>query len=70
MNRKSVSSTNIKSVGYDEQNKILEVEFKSGWVYQYYSVPLEIYDALMNAPSHGRYFHQFIKDKFSTKRVR
>jgi len=57
-------------VGYDEQNKILEIEFKSGWVYQYYSVPLEIYDALMNAPSHGRFLHQFIKNKYRTKRVR
>jgi len=70
MNRKFVSSSDIRSVGYDGQNKTLEIEFNSGGIYQYYSVPLEVYNALMSAPSHGRYFHQFIKDRFRVKRVR
>ncbi len=33
MNRVSVSSSNLKSVGYDESASILEIEFSQGGVY-------------------------------------
>ena len=32
MERQPVKSTNVKAVGYDEEQKVLEVEFKSGGV--------------------------------------
>lgn len=35
MNRVPVSSSNIRSVGYDPQAQIPEVEFHNGGVYQY-----------------------------------
>jgi hypothetical protein len=40
---------------------MLEIEFNSGGIYQYYGVPQEIYEGLMNAGSQGIYFHQNIK---------
>lgn len=70
MIRKPVSSSNLKSIGYYEETKILEVEFKDGSVYQYSDVPKEICEALMNASSHGRYFHRFIKDRFLTTKIK
>lgn len=70
MDRQSVSSSNLKSVGYDESSKILEIEFHSGGVYQYYSVPSSVYQGLMSAPSHGKYFHAHIKDVYLYKRIR
>ena len=39
----------------------LEVEFKTGAVYQYYDVPQSMYDGLMSADSHGRYLDAYIK---------
>ena len=39
MDRNQVASSNIRSIGYDMQTQTLEVEFLSGWVYQYYGVP-------------------------------
>ena len=39
----------------------LEVEFLSGAVYQYFDVPQSIYDGLMAADSHGKYFAAYIK---------
>lgn len=39
MNRKSVTSSNIASIGYDETSETLEIEFKNGGVYQYFDVP-------------------------------
>jgi hypothetical protein len=62
MNRVPVTSSNIVSIGYDENRMILEVEFKNGWVYQYSKIPLGIYEGLMSAGSHGRYFNAYIKN--------
>ncbi len=62
MNRIPVSSSNIASIGYDVESKILEVEFNGGGIYQYSNVPNEVYQGLMNAPSHGKYFHSRIKN--------
>lgn len=53
MERIPVSSSNLASVGY--QDGILEVAFKSGSVYQYTGVPESVYEALMSAPSHGKF---------------
>jgi hypothetical protein len=64
MERVSVSSSNIRSIGYDSDSMTLEVEFNSGAVYQYQGVPQAEYDAVMNAGSKGRYFNASIKNRF------
>lgn len=61
MERTSVSSSNLASVGYDATNQILEIEFNHGGVYQYSGVPLSVYEGLMSASSHGTYFDRYIK---------
>ncbi len=64
MDRQFVKSTEIHSVGYDPVSKILEIEFNSGGIYQYFEVPEHLYTELMGASSHGTYFNQHIKNKF------
>jgi hypothetical protein len=61
MERAYVQSSDLASVGYDEQSLILEIEFNAGNVYQYFGVPKDIYDGLLSASSKGKYFHQYIK---------
>lgn len=61
MKRTNVESSNLKSVGYDEENEILEIEFKHGGIYQYYDVSKDVYDGLMSADSHGKYFDRNVK---------
>lgn len=61
MNRQLVSSSNIASIGYDPDVQTLEIQFHKGGIYQYYNVPVSIYNALMSASSHGTYFDQHIK---------
>ena len=63
-----VSSSNLASVGY--QDGILEVAFKSGSVYQYTGVPESVYEALMSAPSHGKFFAAFICNNYPYRQVR
>lgn len=70
MKRETVSSSNLRSIGYNRSIQTLEMEFNSGRIYQYSQVPENIYNGLMNAPSHGRYFNHFIKNKYPTRRVR
>lgn len=49
LERKSVKSTNLVSVKYDPKSKVLEIQFKSGGIYQYSNVPVEKYHALGDA---------------------
>lgn len=60
MEREQVSSSNVKSIGYDINTSILEVEFKNGRVYQYFNVPINVYNALINASSIGKYLNSNI----------
>jgi hypothetical protein len=69
MERTPVTSSNLKSVGYDPQTQTLEIEFTSGAVYQYVNVPPEIHQALIKADSLGRYFNDNIKENYSYRRM-
>jgi len=64
MDRTPVSSSNIRSIGYDSGSGTLEIEFNSGPVYQYFDVPESEYDGLMAASSHGTYFNASIKHAY------
>jgi hypothetical protein len=69
MNRQPVSSSNLRSVGYDSAAQVLEIEFHSGGIYQYTGVPTSIHNALMQAGSKGSYFHDHIKDRYSMRKI-
>ena len=61
MQRQFVSSSNLRSVGYDQDSSTLEIEFNSGGIYQYLNVPAYIYSGLLTASSKGTYFDAHIK---------
>jgi hypothetical protein len=61
MKHTPVSSSNLASVGYDSVRQILEIAFHNGSIYQYFNVPHNTYEGLMQASSHGHYFDTFIK---------
>ena len=68
--RTPVRSSALRSVGYDQEQRVLEIEFTNGAVYQYFDVPAEVYRGLMAAESHGGYFHQRVRNKsFRYQRV-
>lgn len=69
MNRQSVESSNLASIGYDSENEILEVEFNHGGVYQYFDVPENVFDELMNADSHGFYFSANIRNDYEYQKM-
>ncbi|ENK0806561.1 KTSC domain-containing protein [Vibrio fluvialis] len=68
MERNTVNSSNLVSVGYDEDSHTLEIEFKKS-IYQYFNVPVHIYEELMASDSKGIYHHQYIKNNYPYERV-
>ena len=69
MQRDSVASSNVASLGYDPTTETLEVEFLSGSVYQYYNVPENIYDQMKRSASKGRFLHIYVKNAYPYSRV-
>lgn len=69
MDRVIVSSSNIRSIGYDPSGHVLEIAFLSGGIYQYDGVPEYVYDELMKASSHGKYFAAHIKNVYPTRKI-
>ena len=59
----------MRSVGYDDSTKILEIEFHTGIVYQYSGVPAKVYADLMHSDEIGKYFTDKIRTRFRTKQV-
>jgi hypothetical protein len=57
MKREPVKSSSIKSVGYENRSKILEIEFHRGpSLYRYFDVPWLVYSELMTSESKGKSF--------------
>ncbi|MEX3021026.1 KTSC domain-containing protein [Kluyvera sp. STS39-E] len=69
MQRQDVLSSRIKSIGYDEKHKLLEIEFFTLGIYQYVGVPLKTYATFLSVKSKGRFFDGVIKDKFLCRKI-
>jgi hypothetical protein len=70
MKRIPVKSSNIAEVGYDEGTKILEIQFKSGGVYQYAGVEPYTHADLIGAESIGRFVNQnIVKAGFKAQKM-
>ena len=69
MKRTYVMSTDIKSIGYEESDRILEIEFLDSSVYQYQNVPKIAHLALMTAQAKGLHFHTNIKDIYPCVKI-
>lgn len=68
MEHVSVNSSDLRSVGYDPNSQTLEIQFHNG-LYTYSNVPESVYNSLMSAGSHGKYFHQYIKGNYPYRKI-
>lgn len=66
MKRTPVKSSQVKSIGYDESEKMLHVEFQprktetEGQIYEYANIPSGLYADLMKAESKGAFLGKYI----------
>lgn len=69
MERTPITSTNIKSVGYDKSSLLLEVEFTSGDVYRYFDIPEHLYQTFLQASSHEEFLNNNIKFNYRYQKI-
>lgn len=69
MIRQPVQSSSLRTVGYDKETKVLEIEFIKGGVYQYFDVDESVYTGLIGADSKGTYFQKNIRRSFRYRRI-
>jgi hypothetical protein len=70
----TTKSSTIHRVEYLEMEKTLEIEFRSGNVYRYYSVPPRLWKVFQLyvecEGSAGSFFNEYIKNQFNSEKVR
>lgn len=64
----SLVSSNLRSAAYDPDTKDLTIVFVNGGVWVYANVPDEVYQGLIQASSHGGYFHANIRTSYPASR--
>ncbi|MCC7548482.1 MAG: KTSC domain-containing protein [Burkholderiales bacterium] len=69
MERRKVSSSQIRSIGYDGSSQLLEVEMSDGTIWQYSRVPTEVHRRLLAAPTIASYYRDNIEEEYSRKRL-
>ena len=60
-----LNSSWMRSAEYDSDNKQLTITLDNGNEYTYRSVPVQVFSALIAAPSAGHYYRANIKGRFS-----
>jgi KTSC domain len=69
MNITAVESSTLATVAYDGKRELLQLEFTSGALYQYFGVPLVVHEAMLRASSKGSYFNHAIRGRFPYRRI-
>lgn len=59
-----VESEAIREIDHDAKTQTLFVRFVDGDWYRYFAVPRALYDAFRAAESHGRFFHDHVRDRY------
>jgi len=67
--RQLVASGAIRSVGYDQPSRTLEVEFRNGRIYQYEGVAPETHAWLLRIDNKGGFLNRMVVDHFPTRDV-
>jgi hypothetical protein len=69
MRRLRIESSTLASVLYLPAQRELQVEFRSGEIYQYADVPFHAYGELLAAPSKGTYFNLNIRNRYDFRQL-
>ena len=64
MRAAKIDSSAISRIAYDDDRRTLSIWFPDTGRYFYHDVPRAVYEGLARAPSAGRYFNAFIKERY------
>jgi hypothetical protein len=65
----TVESSTLRTIGYDESLALLRLEFQSRAVYDYFEVPVAVFESLLGASSAGACFNAMVRGCFQYERV-
>jgi lysyl-tRNA synthetase class 2 len=69
----TTNSSTIHKVDYKEQDKILEIEFRSGNIHYYQQVPTRLWKVFQLyiecGGSAGSFFNEYIKNNFPAEKI-
>jgi hypothetical protein len=65
-----VESEAIAEIDYDVATSRMFVRFTEGNWYTYFAVPARTYESFVTAASHGRFFHDLVRDRYPFRRGR
>lgn len=68
--RVPLRSSNLAAVEYSPASNSLVVEFHTGGIYRYAGVAPPVYEGLLRAYSHGRYYYRWIRNRYPSSRLR
>ena len=69
MERVALTSRALQSAGYDSATQVLEVEFRSGRIYQYDDVPRSVFEWLLKTPNKGAYVARMVTNRYAFRDV-
>jgi hypothetical protein len=69
MPKKTGSSAAVETITYDEWSRQLDIALTTGRLYRYFDVPPDIYAALMDSDSKGRFYNERIRDAYRCERL-
>lgn len=69
LEHQQVSSASIESIGYDPVLAVLQIQFVEGELYEYFMVPHSTYLGLLGSSSKGRFFGEFIRDRYRFQKI-
>lgn len=70
----TAKSTTIHKVEYNEEEKAMDIEFRSGNVYRYYNVPprmwkvFQLYIECEGSP--GSFFNEYVKGQYTSEKIK
>ncbi|WP_099189288.1 KTSC domain-containing protein [Tepidibacter mesophilus] len=70
MVRNNINSSNIFSLAYDAEKRMLEIEFDSGEIYRHLNVPKSVYEKMVNSEFLGYYINYNIRNNYPCVKVK
>lgn len=59
-----VSSSAIRSIGYDPGTMRMRIQFTEGHTYDFCGVPAQVFQGFFAVSSKGRYYNDHIRDRY------
>lgn len=70
MELRNVNSSNISQIGFDIKTNTLRIVFTTGAIYDFFEVDEQLFRHLLQAPSKGKFFHKYIKNRYNCEIVK